>query len=402
MGREFGSKARDARPAAEGQDGASLLVCPDVPVMPLLTASPERAVAMSRLPSPDPATDPDAERWAALAARDAAADGTFVYAVRTTGVYCRPSCPSRPARPENVTFHRTCAEAEAAGFRPCRRCRPDAPGLPERRAEAIARACRLIETAETAPTLAALAQGAGMSAYHFHRVFKAATGVTPRAYAAAHRAASLVARLPGAGSVTEALYEAGYGAASRFYAEGAPRLGMAPALYRKGGTGLRIRFGIGACSLGAILVAATDRGICAILLGEAPAPLLEDLQDRFPEAEIVGGDPDFEGWMAKVIGLVEAPGRGLDLPLDIRGTAFQQRVWEALRRIPVGSTASYAEIARAIGLPTASRAVAQACGANPIAVAIPCHRVVRADGGLSGYRWGVARKRDLLRREAGG
>ncbi|MWV20847.1 bifunctional DNA-binding transcriptional regulator/O6-methylguanine-DNA methyltransferase Ada [Methylobacterium sp. 2A] len=360
------------------------------------------AVAMSFVPSPDPATDPDADRWAALAARDARADGTFVYAVRTTGVYCRPSCASRAARPENVSFYRTCAEAEAAGFRPCRRCRPDAPGLAERRAEAVARACRLIETAETAPTLAALAGAAGMSAYHFHRVFKAATGVTPRAYAAAHRAAGLAARLPGAGSVTEALYEAGYGAASRFYAEGAPRLGMAPALYRKGGAGLRIRFGIGACSLGAILVAATDRGICAILLGEAPEPLLRDLQDRFPGAEIVGGDPDFEGWMARVIGLVEAPGRGLDLPLDIRGTAFQQRVWEALQRIPVGSTASYAEIARAIGLPAATRAVARACGANPIAVAIPCHRVVRADGALSGYRWGVARKRDLLQREAEG
>ena len=372
-------------------------------VMPrLATPAKPQSAAMRFVPSPDPATDPDADRWAALAARDAGADGTFVYAVRTTGVYCRPSCASRAARPENVSFHRTCAEAEAAGFRPCRRCRPDAPGLGARRAEAIARACRLIETAETAPTLAALAGAAGMSAYHFHRVFKDATGVTPRAYAAAHRAASLAARLPGAGSVTEALYEAGYGAASRFYAEGAPRLGMAPALYRKGGAGLRIRFGIGACSLGAILVAATDRGICAILLGEAPAPLLEDLQDRFPGAEIVGGDPEFEGWMSKVIGVVEAPGRGLDLPLDIRGTAFQQRVWEALRRIPVGSTASYAEIARAIGLPTASRAVAQACGSNPIAVAIPCHRVVRADGALSGYRWGVARKRDLLQREAGG
>lgn len=372
--------------------------------MPRLTApaKPQSSAAMRFVPSPDPATDPDADRWAALAARDPRADGSFVYAVRTTGVYCRPSCASRPARPENVTFHRTGAEAEAAGFRPCRRCRPDAPGLAERRAEAVARACRLIETAETAPTLAELAGAAGMSAYHFHRVFKAATGVTPRAYGAAHRAAGIAAHLPGAGTVTEALYEAGYGAASRFYAEGAPRLGMAPTQYRKGGVGLRIRFGIGACSLGAILVAATDRGICAILLGEAPEPILQDLQDRFPGAEIVGGDPDFEGWMARVIGLVEAPGRGLDLPLDIRGTAFQQRVWEALRRIPVGSTASYAEIARAIGLPAATRAVAQACGANPIAVAIPCHRVVRSDGALSGYRWGVARKRDLLTREAEG
>lgn len=367
--------------------------------MPLLNAraKPHSTAAMS----PVPATDPgDAERWAALAARDPRADGTFVYAVRTTGVYCRPSCAARAARPENVSFHRTCAEAEAAGFRPCRRCRPDEPALAERRAEAVARACRLIETAETVPSLAALARAAGLSAYHFHRVFKDATGVTPRAYAAAHRAAAVARRLPGAASVTEALYEAGYGAASRFYAAGAPRLGMAPAAYRTGGAGLRIRFGIGACSLGAILVAATEAGVCAILLGDAPEPLLHDFQDRFPAAEIEGGDPAFEGWMARVIGLVEAPGSGLDLPLDIRGTAFQQRVWTALRKIPVGSTATYAEIARAIGLPTATRAVAQACGANPVAVAIPCHRVVRSDGALSGYRWGVARKRALLDREA--
>ncbi|MBE7244642.1 MAG: methylated-DNA--[protein]-cysteine S-methyltransferase, partial [Actinomycetospora chiangmaiensis] len=195
-------------------------------------------------------------------------------------------------------------------------------------------------------------------------------------------------------------YEAGYGAASRFYAGGAPRLGMAPAAYRKGGAGLAIRFGIGACSLGAILVAATDRGVCAILLGDAPDILLRDLQDRFPGATLEGGDPSFERWMAQIVGLVEAPSEGLDLPLDIRGTAFQQRVWEALRKIPVGSTASYAEIARAIGLPAATRAVAQACGANPLAVAIPCHRVVRSDGALSGYRWGIARKRVLLDREA--
>ncbi|WP_091717566.1 bifunctional DNA-binding transcriptional regulator/O6-methylguanine-DNA methyltransferase Ada [Methylobacterium phyllostachyos] len=356
---------------------------------------------MSSVSRADSPPDPDAARWAALMARDAGADGTFVYAVRTTGVYCRPSCPSRKARPENVSFHRTCADAEAAGFRPCRRCRPDEPDLAARRAEAVVRACRRIESSETAPTLAALARDAGLSAYHFHRVFKAAIGVTPKGYAAAHRAAGLAAQLPGAASVTETLYAAGYGAASRFYVQGAPRLGMAPAAYRKGAAGLRIRFGIGACSLGAILVAATDRGVCTILLGDTPEPLLQDLQDRFPGAEIVGGDPAFEGWMARVIGFVEMPGRGLDLPLDIRGTAFQQRVWEALRKIPVGSTATYAEIARAIGLPAATRAVAQACGANPVAVAIPCHRVVRSDGALSGYRWGVARKRDLLLREAG-
>ncbi|MDP4023521.1 bifunctional DNA-binding transcriptional regulator/O6-methylguanine-DNA methyltransferase Ada [Methylobacterium sp. NEAU 140] len=344
----------------------------------------------------DPVT---AERWAALAARDARADGRFVYAVRTTGVYCRPSCPSRAAKPENVSFHAGPAEAEAAGFRPCRRCRPDEPGLAERRAEAVARACRLIDAAETLPGLDALAKAAGLSAFHFHRVFRAVTGVTPRAYAAARRAARVADGLSGAGSVTEAVYEAGYGAASRFYAEAPARLGMAPAAYRRGGAGARIRFGVGACALGAILVAATQTGICAILLGDDPDALTRDLQDRFPKAELTGGDPAFEGWMARVIGLVEAPGHGHDLPLDIGGTAFQQRVWAALRKIPVGSTASYADIARAIGEPGASRAVALACGANALAVAIPCHRVVRSDGALSGYRWGVARKRDLLARE---
>lgn len=371
--------------------------------LPIAAAKPHSA-AMNAAPLSDRAAldREDAARVAAVAARDARADGTFVYAVRTTGVYCRPSCASRAARPEHVSFYRTCAEAEAAGFRPCRRCRPNESGLAERRAEAIARACRLIESAETIPSLADLARAAGMSAYHFHRVFKAATGVTPKAYAAAYRTAVLAARLPGASTVTEALYEAGYGAASRFYAGGAPRLGMAPSAYRKGGAGLRIRFGVGACSLGAILVAATEAGVCAILLGDAPDPLIRDLQDRFPAAILEGGDRAFESWMARVIGLVEDPRAGHDLPLDIRGTAFRQRVWEALRKIPVGSTATYAEIARAIGLPAATRAVAQACGANPIAVAIPCHRVVRSDGALSGYRWGVARKRDLLAREAEG
>lgn len=349
-----------------------------------------------------PSTGDDASRRAALAARDTRADGSFVYSVRTTGVYCRPSCPARAAKPENVAFHATCAEAEEAGFRPCLRCRPNEPALAARRAEAVARACRTIEAAETTPSLDALAKAAGMSAFHFHRVFKAATGVTPKAYAVARRAERLASGLPGARSVTESIYEAGYNSASRFYGEGAGRLGMPPAAYRKGGVGAKIRFGVGASSLGAVLVAATEAGVCAILLGDDPDALVRDLQDRFPNAELTGGDAAFEAWMARVIGLVEAPGRGFDLPLDIGGTAFQQRVWAALRKIPVGSTASYAEIARAIGAPSAMRAVALACGANHLAVAIPCHRVVRSDGSLSGYRWGVERKRDLLAREGAG
>lgn len=343
----------------------------------------------------------DAERWEALAARDPAWDGRFVYAVRTTGVYCRPSCAARTPRPENVSFHAGCAEAEAAGFRPCRRCRPDAPSRAERQAEAVARACRRIDEAETLPALDTLARTAGMSPFHFHRVFRAVTGITPKAYGEARRAERLATSLGAAGSVTEAVYAAGYNAPSRFYAKAPQRLGMSPDAYRRGGAGTRIRFAVGASALGAILVAATDAGVCAILLGDDPDALVRDLQDRFPRAAFTAGDADFARWMAEIVGFVEAPGRGLDLPLDIGGTAFQQRVWTALRAIPVGTTATYAEVARAIGEPAAARAVALACGANRLAVAIPCHRVVRTDGALSGYRWGVARKRALLDREKG-
>ncbi|GAB6845741.1 AraC family transcriptional regulator of adaptative response/methylated-DNA-[protein]-cysteine methyltransferase [Methylorubrum rhodinum] len=353
-----------------------------------------RSTAIDILPRPG-----DDARWTALAARDPLADGRFVYAVRTTGVYCRPSCAARRPKPENVTFHATCAEAEAAGFRPCLRCRPNAPSRTERHAEAVARACRLIEAAETPPSLYALAQAVGLSPFHFHRVFREATGITPKAYATARRADRAAAGLQEAASVTEAIYAAGYAAPSRFYAGAAERLGMSPSAYRKGGIGARIRFAVAPCALGTVLVAATERGVCAILLGDNPEALARDLRDRFPRAELIGGDAGFEAWVARVVSFVEAPGRGLDLPLDIGGTAFQQRVWTALRAIPPGRTATYAEIARAIGEPAAVRAVAMACGANRLAVAIPCHRVVRSDGSLSGYRWGVERKRDLLARE---
>lgn len=372
-----------------------------------MTKRPVRDEESETMPvaGPDTLDDPpapagDARKWAALAARDEGADGLFVYAVRTTGVYCRPSCPARAARPENVSFHATPAEAEAAGFRPCLRCRPDGPSPAARRAEAVARACRLIDAAETLPGLDALARAAGLSPFHFHRVFRRITGLTPKAYAAARRAERVAAGLGRAGTVTQAVFEAGYASSSRFYAEAGNRLGMAPRLYRKGGEGVVIRFGIGQCALGAILVAASATGICAILLGDDPDALARDLQDRFPRADLVGGDAAFEAWMARVIGFVEAPGTGLDLPLDIGGTAFQQRVWQALRRIPIGRTATYAQVAEAIGAPASVRAVAMACGANRLAVAIPCHRVVRSDGSLSGYRWGVERKRDLLAREA--
>jgi AraC family transcriptional regulator, regulatory protein of adaptative response / methylated-DNA-[protein]-cysteine methyltransferase len=339
-------------------------------------------------------------RWTALRARDPKADGTFFYSVKTTGVYCRPSCPSRLAKRENVAFHATRTAAEEAGFRPCKRCKPDEPSLAVQHAATVARICRRIENAETAPNLAALAQDAHMSPYHFHRVFKGVTGVTPRAYAAAQRARRVRAELGRAHTVTEAIFEAGFNSGGRFYATSDEVLGMTPTDFRAGGARTDIRFAIGECSLGSILVAQSAKGVCAILLGDDPDELARDLQDRFAHANLIGGDAQFERLVAKIVGLVEAPAIGLDLPLDVRGTAFQQRVWQALRKIPAGSTASYSDVARRIGAPKAVRAVAQACAANALAIAIPCHRVVRSDGALSGYRWGVERKRALLAREA--
>jgi AraC family transcriptional regulator of adaptative response/methylated-DNA-[protein]-cysteine methyltransferase len=331
--------------------------------------------------------------------RDRAADGTFVYSVHTTGVYCRPSCAARLPRRDNVAFYRTCTDAERAGFRPCKRCRPNAPALADVHAGAVARACRLIEEADEVPSLEALASATGMSRFHFHRVFKAVTGVTPKAYAAGHRGKRLREELSSGESVTQAIYGAGFNSNGRFYAAAPGLLGMTPTQFRSGGSGNVIRFAVGECSFGAILVAATSKGVCAIEFGDDPETLVRALQDRFPKAQLLGGDKAFERLVAEVVGFVETPARGLDLPLDIRGTAFQQRVWKAIRKIPAGSTASYRDLAKRIGAPKAVRAVAQACGANGIAVAIPCHRVVRTDGALSGYRWGIERKRALLDRE---
>jgi AraC family transcriptional regulator of adaptative response/methylated-DNA-[protein]-cysteine methyltransferase len=347
------------------------------------------------------ATESD-PRWASVVARSTAADGTFFYSVKTTGVYCRPSCAARHARPENVRFHSTRQDAENAGFRPCKRCKPDEPSLTEQHAAMVTEACRLIESLQSAPTLEELANHAGVSGFHLHRVFKAITGVTPREYAAAHRGERVRQELGRAGSVTAAIYESGYNSNGRFYGESQQVLGMTPTVYRAGGADADIRFAVGECSLGSILVARSELGVCAILLGDDPEALARDLQDRFPRATLIGGDAEFEQLVAQVVGFVEAPGLGLDLPLDVRGTAFQQRVWQALQEIPAGSTASYTEIAARIGSPKSVRAVAQACAANALAVAIPCHRVVRNDGGLSGYRWGVERKRALLQREAQG
>jgi len=339
-------------------------------------------------------------RWASVVARDRDADGTLYYSVATTGVYCRPSCAARLARPENVSFFATCEEAEKAGFRPCKRCKPNEPSPAQQYAAKVAEACRVIEGSEEALRLDDLAKRVGVSAYHFHRVFKSVTGVTPREYAAAHRARRIRSELSRNVSVTEAIFEAGYNSNSRFYESSNEVLGMTPTNYRAGGANTEIKFAVGECSLGSILVAQSERGICAILMGDDPAELARDLQDHFPNATLVGGDADFERLVAKVVGFVESPGISLDLPLDVRGTAFQQRVWQALRDIPVGGTASYTDVANRIGSPKSVRAVAQACAANALAVVIPCHRVVRNDGALSGYRWGVERKRVLLERES--
>jgi AraC family transcriptional regulator of adaptative response/methylated-DNA-[protein]-cysteine methyltransferase len=339
-------------------------------------------------------------RWEQVTSRDRRADGQFWYSVATTGVYCRPSCPSRTARPENVTLHASLAEAKATGFRACRRCDPDGLGQDAEHAALVTRACKQIEASEEAPSLETLAQAAGLSPGYFHRLFKAATGLTPKAYAAAHRAKRVRDQLIDGQAITETIYSAGFNSSGRFYEAATNMLGMTPSRYRDGGSRETLRFAVGESSLGAILVASSAKSVAAILLGPDPDVLVCDLQDRFPKAELLGADAAYETLVAKVVGLVEAPRVGLDLPLDVRGTAFQQRVWAALRDIPAGETATYAEIATKIGSPRATRAVAGACAANNLAVAIPCHRVIRRDGGLSGYRWGVERKRILLNREA--
>jgi AraC family transcriptional regulator of adaptative response/methylated-DNA-[protein]-cysteine methyltransferase len=343
----------------------------------------------------------DESRWQSLLDRDPAAEGAFVYSVKTTGVYCRPTCPSRLAHRKNIRFHTTCEEAEAAGFRACKRCNPTGKGIAEHHASIVVQACRIIEESGEVPNLDDLAGSVGMSSYHFHRVFKAQTGLTPRKYAVAHRSHRVRDELTRRDTVTEAIYGAGFNSNSRFYESSKQVLGMTPKTLRRGGAGTAIRFAIGESWLGPILVAASDNGVCAILLGDDPDELVRDLQDRFPKAEFIGGDAEFEQLVATVVGFLENPSSGLDLPLDIRGTAFQHRVWEALRQIPAGSTARYAEIAERIGQPKSVRAVAQACGANHLAVAVPCHRVVRTDVSLSGYHWGVERKGRLLKRERG-
>lgn len=353
------------------------------------------------VPGYAPEYESDEARWTAVLARDEAAEGRFWFSVATTGVYCRPSCAARQPRRENVAFYEQRTAAEKAGFRPCKRCRPDLPPRSERHRDLVAAACRRLSAAETPPVLAELAAHAGLSPHHFHRIFKTTIGVTPKQYAAAQRTERMREALESGASVTEAIYDAGFGGNSRFYEQADARIGMTATSFKKGGKGMSIRYGTAQSWLGPVVIAATERGICAILFGEDEKRLNADLCSRFPEAQFEPAEPgsDFQCWIDATLAFLKAPENGFSLPLDIAGTAFQEQVWQALRNIPAGVTASYADVARAIGKPKSVRAVAQACGANPVAIAIPCHRVVRSDGGLGGYRWGIERKKSLLARE---
>jgi len=337
--------------------------------------------------------------WAALEKRDGAAAGRFLYGVRTTGVFCRPGCTSRLPLRRNTVFFETIAEAESAGLRPCKRCRPADGSAAARHVAAIEKACALLRTSETIPSLAELADAACISRYHFHRVFKQITGVTPRDYARSHRLGRLGEKLDAGQPITASIYASGFGSSSRAYEMAPAGLGMTPGKRRRGGSGETIRFVTVVTPLGWALVAATPRGICMTALGDDRDSLAAALQERFPRAELVPEDAGLRQWADRIVRFITAPERNLDLPLDIRGTAFQARVWRALRKIPLGKTASYTEIAAALGQPKAVRAVAQACAANKLALIVPCHRVIRSDGELGGYRWGLERKRELLSRE---
>ncbi len=350
-------------------------------------------------PTPTPFVT-DALRWEALVRRDRSAEGAFLYAVKTTGVYCRPTCASRLPRLENVTFFASSGEAERAGFRACKRCRPNAASRRTRHGQTVAHACRLIEEAETPPALNELAAAVGLSPFHFHRVFKNAVGVTPREYAAAHRLRRVQDGLRGGASVTRTIYDAGFGSSSRVYEKTATQLGMTPRHYQRNGAGMQIQYTIVPCALGQLLVATTERGVCAVKLGDNAGELERILFDEFSAANIVRHDQAHGDWVQAILEFVAGSEPHLDLPLDVRATAFQKQVWQALQKIPYGETRTYSDIARSIGQPSAVRAVATACGANPAALVVPCHRIVRSDGGLGGYRWGIERKRELLAREA--
>ncbi|MEL4014983.1 bifunctional DNA-binding transcriptional regulator/O6-methylguanine-DNA methyltransferase Ada [Dryocola clanedunensis] len=342
----------------------------------------------------------DERRWQAVETRDAQADGEFVFAVRTTGIFCRPSCTARHPLRKNVLFFHSPDAASAAGFRPCKRCQPDKLAPEQQRAERIMQACRIMEASPEALTLEAVAASVAMSPFHFHRIFKSIVGVTPSAWQKALRARRLREQLTKSGTVTQAAYDAGFQSGSSFYQQADNTLGMTARQYRQGGKSTAIQFVVGTCNLGEFLVAESERGICAILLGNAPEELIAELESLFPQATVSAGDEAFAKRVAGVVSYLDHPGGAFELPLDIQGTAFQRQVWQTLRAIPAGETASYRQIAERMGNPQAIRAVAGACAANRLAVVIPCHRVVRNDGALSGYRWGVERKQLLLNLEA--
>lgn len=343
----------------------------------------------------------DDARWEAVTKRDKNADGSFYYAITTTGIYCYPSCPSRLALRSNTQFFDTALDATQAGFRPCKRCKSDQAIPLIRDARMIAQTCRMIENADEIPSLNTLAQSQNMSSFHFHRLFKSITGITPKAYVIAYRANKIRTELTTHNtSITDASYSAGFNSSGRFYAASTEILGMTPTNFKNGGNSEIIHYSIGACSFGPILVARSKKGVCAILIHNDDNPILADLQKRFPKATLVEDPSDFQHWLAQVIQFVETPKKNLELPLDIRGTVFQQRVWHILQKTPLGTTASYTDIATQLGDPKAVRAVARACAANPIALLVPCHRVIRSDGGISGYRWGVENKLTLIAREA--
>lgn len=343
----------------------------------------------------------DDDRWQSVVDRDVDADGQFVFAVQTTGIFCRPSCRAKHALRKNVRFFADAQQAQDAGFRPCKRCQPDKDSAQQHRLDKIARACQLLEQ-ESPLTLDELAQQVAMSPYHLHRLFKATTGMTPKVWQQSWRARRLRDALAKGVPVTQAILNAGFPDSSSYYRKADQALGMTAKQFRKGGDNVSVRYTLADCALGRCLVAESERGICAILLGDDDATLVADLHALFPAAQDVPADANFQQRVREVIVAINSRDAPLSLPLDIRGTAFQQQVWQALRTIPCGETVSYQQLASAIGKPKAVRAVASACGANKLAIVIPCHRVIRGDGALSGYRWGIARKAQLLQRETTG
>ncbi len=341
----------------------------------------------------------DEARWQGVLDKNSSLDGSYFFAVKTTGIYCRPSCSSRVPKRTNVIFYLTTEEARTAGFRACLRCAPDGVTKQQQQTAAILHACRLIENSDERITLQVLAHQVGLSEHHFHRVFKDVTGVTPHDYYKSRQIAQIGQALQSTATVTEAMYAAGFNSSGRFYENTNAMLGMTPKAYKAGGQNEVIRMAVRTCSLGLVLVAATTRGICTIEFGDNQAALEKTLNTRFPKALIISEDAEFKQWLTQLLAHIELPKKALQLPLDIRGTVFQQQVWNALQAIPLGQTASYGDVATRIGKPKAVRAVATACASNVLAIAIPCHRVVRGNGELSGYRWGVERKRKILNSE---